>query len=60
MRSDEAGREGVRGTHRPYSGGARGGDRAIKVGNASAHFDAGLVLDLVELFAFVEATQAKA
>ena len=36
----------------------RGGYRIVKLGNASEDFDAGRGLDLVELFAFVEATQA--
>jgi type I restriction enzyme R subunit len=35
-----------------------GGYRAVKVGNASGDFDAERGLDLAELFAFVEATQA--
>lgn len=36
----------------------RGGYRTVKLGNASEDFDAGRVLDFVELFAFVKATQA--
>lgn len=36
----------------------RGGYRAVKAGNASADFDPGLGLDLAELFAFIEETQA--
>ncbi len=36
----------------------RGGYRTVKVGNASGDFDAARGLDLVELFAFIEATQA--
>ncbi len=35
----------------------RGGYRTVKLGNALEDFDAGRGLDLVELFAFVEATQ---
>ena len=37
----------------------RGGYRAVKVGNASGDFDAALGLDLAELFAFIQATQAR-
>lgn len=36
----------------------RGGYRTVKVGNASGDFDAARGLDLAELFAFVQATQA--
>ena len=35
----------------------RGGYRTVKLGNASEDFDVGRGLDLVKLFAFVEATQ---
>lgn len=35
-----------------------GGYRKVKVGNASGDFEASRGLDLAELFAFVEATQA--
>ena len=36
-----------------------GGYRTVKVGNVSGDFDAGRGLDLVELFAFIEATQGR-
>ncbi|MDP9410078.1 MAG: hypothetical protein M3P70_06160, partial [Actinomycetota bacterium] len=35
-----------------------GGYRAVKLGNSSGDFEAGRGLDLAELFAFIEATQA--
>jgi type I restriction enzyme R subunit len=35
-----------------------GGYRTVKLGNSSGDFDAGRGLDLAELFAFIEATQA--
>ena len=37
----------------------RGGYRAVKLGNASGDFDAGLGLDLAELFAFLRDTQGE-
>ncbi len=36
-----------------------GGYRAVKLGNSSGDFEAGRGLDLAELFAFIEATQAE-
>ena len=56
MKVDEGGFE----THIASWLDEHGGYRQVKVGNAGADFDAARGLDLVELFAFVEQTQAEA